>query len=552
MIAGLLVVGEMLDRTGVARMVGDAILRRGGGNQVMLLIMIMVAAALLGGFMSSTAIVAIFIPVVLRIAKETKSSASRLLMPMSYAALISGMITLVGTPPNLVVHEELQLIGASGFGLFSFTPIGLAVLAVAIAYTLLTRRWLLPDRTEVESEAARARSVVDLGRDYHVTATRDALRVTAASPLVGRTIGEAEIEERFGFRVLGIRRGERRSAAPQTDTTLRAGDVLLVFGAREAYDPLVAEAGLVRTAIDDRDLQRWLWEAGGAAVLIHPESRLIGKSIRQCEFRTTYGLHVLGLRRGGKPLECFEDEKLQASDDIFVVGKWSCIDALQARGHDFVVTELPRERGEVVQKYRKAPIAIVILLAMVALILLKVVPLVAAVLLAALAAIVTRCLTMEDAYRAIHWSSIVLVAGMLPLADALAGTGGTDAIVSAMLAVVGEAGPRVVLTVVFFLTAIMSLFLSNTASAVLVAPIAMYAAQELNVSPYPLAVAVVMGASAAYATPISSPVVTLVVDPGRYTFLDFVKVGTPLMLLTYLVTLVLTPLLFPFDGFVWP
>ncbi len=196
--------------------------------------------------------------------------------------------------------------------------------------------------------------------------------------------------------------------------------------------------------------------------------------------------------------------------------------------------------------------ALVILAAMILLTVFDIVPLVAAVIMAALAAVFTRCLTMGDAYRSIHWSSIVLVAGMLPLADALEATGGTDLVVDAMLSAVGDAGPRVMLTVIFFLTAGLGLFLSNTASAVLVAPIAIYVAKALNVSPYPFAVAVVIAASAAFSTPVSTPVVTLVVEPGRYRFMDFVKVGVPLLMLTYLVTVLLAPIVFPFSGFEWP
>jgi di/tricarboxylate transporter len=183
---------------------------------------------------------------------------------------------------------------------------------------------------------------------------------------------------------------------------------------------------------------------------------------------------------------------------------------------------------------------------MVLLSIFDVVPLVAAVIMAGMAAGITRCLTMEDSYRAIHWSSLVLVAGMLPLADALDQTGGTKLIVDALIDGVGDSSPRVMFTVLFFLTAGLGLVLSNTASAVLVAPISIAAAEALNVSPYAFAVAVLIAASAAYSTPVSTPVVTLVVEPGRYQFMDFVKVGVPLLLLTYLATVLVAPLVFPF------
>jgi di/tricarboxylate transporter len=259
-------------------------------------------------------------------------------------------------------------------------------------------------------------------------------------------------------------------------------------------------------------------------------------------------MHVLGVRRGGEALADHENVALQAADSLFLVGSWASVRQLQGLHHEFVVLEIPAEHDEIVPAYRKLPIALAILGGMIALSIFDVIPLTAAVLLALLAAVATRCLTMEDAYRSIHWSSIVLVAGMLPLADALQSTGGTDLIVNGLLTTLGDAGPATMLTVLFFLTAILSLFLSNTASAVLVAPIAIIAAERLGVSPYPFAVAVLIAASAAFSTPVSTPVVTLVVEPGRYRFMDFVKVGVPLLVLTYLTTLVLAPLLFPYAG----
>lgn len=282
--------------------------------------------------------------------------------------------------------------------------------------------------------------------------------------------------------------------------------------------------------------------------MIHPESGLVGKTLREIEFRTRYRLQVSGVRRDREAIADYEDLKLAASDSLLVTGPWSRIQQLGSLHHDFVVLETPTEQAQVVPAYRRLPLALVILAAMVLLTIFDVVPLVAAVIMAAMAAVFTRCLTMEDSYRAIHWSSLVLIAGMLPLADALEKTGGTTIIVDALMEGLGDSGPRVMFTVIFFLTAALGLFLSNTASAVLVAPIAVIAAQTLGVSPYPFAVAVLIAASAAFVTPVSTPVVTLVVEPGRYGFMDFVKVGIPLLLLTYLVTLLVTPLVFPFTA----
>jgi di/tricarboxylate transporter len=549
LVAGLLIVGEMLARTGVARAVGDWIMKHGGTNETRLLILIMAGAGVLGSAMSSTAVVAIFIPIVLRIAAETNLNSSRMLMPMSYAALISGMMTLIATTPNIIVHEELKSAGFEGFGFFSFMPVGIVVLAVAITYILLIGRRLLSSEVHKPAQGSLSRSILELWDDFRTGEDVSRLRIDNDSPLVGQTIAQTQLHTRERVLIIGVSRasgGGERISAPAPNTELRARDILIVVARPEDLERLIQSQSLSALPRTTRERQRWLWEMGGARVLIHPESKLIGKSIREIEFRSNYGLHVLGLRRAKEPFPDPADEKIRSADSLFVVGPWSRIRQLQRWSHDFVVTELPAEFAEIVPSYRRMPIALAILAAMIGLTVFDVVPLVAAVLMAAIAAVFTRCLTMEDAYRAIHWSSLVLVAGMLPLADALQKTGGSQQVVSALMSAMGDAGPHMMLTMLFFLTAGLGLVLSNTASAVLVAPMAIYAASVLGVSPYPFAVAVLIAASAAYSTPVSTPVVTLVVDPGKYKFTDFLKLGLPLLFLTYLVTLFVAPLIFPF------
>jgi di/tricarboxylate transporter len=551
LVAGLLVVGEMLDRTGVAAAIGTWILKKGGSSETRLLVVIMFAAGMLGAVMSSTAVVAIFIPIVLRISAETKLDSSRLLMPMSYAALISGMLTLIATTPNLVVSEELKNAGYTEFGFFSFTPVGLAVLVVAIVYIVTIGRRLLPAAAANISENKQGRSLFQLWDEFRIDRTHQTLLVTEHSPLAGLTIRESRLDSEYQLRLLGILRktsgGEERIVSLSADTQLLAGDVLLTVGKPADQERAQNSLALGPYTPTERHQQRWLWELGGATILIHPESGLIGKSLREARFRDRYGLHVVGLRHNREPVADFEDRKLSAADTLLVTGPWSGIQQIQSMHHDFVVLETPTEQAEVVPQYKRMPVALTILAVMVLLSIFNVVPLVAAVLMAVLAAVFSGCLSMEDSYRSIHWSSLVLVAGMLPLADALEKTGGTGLIVNTLMATVGDAGPNVMMTVIFFLTAALGLFLSNTASAVLVAPIAIYAAEALGVSPYPFAIAVLIAASAAFVTPVSTPVVTLVVDPGRYAFTDFVKVGVPLLLLTYVVTMLVAPLFFPFN-----
>jgi len=549
LVAGLLIVGEMLVRTGIAQSIGTWILRYGGSNETRLLVLIMLAAGVLGSIMSSTAVVAIFIPVVLRVAAKTNLNASRMLLPMSYAALISGMLTLIATSPNLVVSGELVSHDYEPLGFFSFSPIGAVVLVVGIIYILLLGLKLLPGGEEPPSASA-GRATRDLWRAFDLGEQIHRLRIGSGSTLGGMTIGEAAVASRFGIRVLGIehpgRFGKHVTVAPgEPNVEMKLDDVLVVFGRPSEITRFQEKAGLELLNVSDVALPKLLQGLGAAVLLIHPECRLVGKSLRQADFRSRHDVHVLGIRRGEESLTDFVDVPLSVADMLFVAGPWSRIAQLRNETHDFVLLELPAEIEDVVPERRRAPVAILILTGMVLLSALNVVPTVAAVILAALAAVVTRCLTMEDAYRSIHWSSLVLLAGILPVGNALEKTGGVNLIVESLLSGLGNAGPYAMMTVLFFLTAVIGLFLSNTASAVLMAPVAIRAAQALEVSPYPFAVIVLIAASAAFVTPVSTPVVTLIVQPGRYRFGDFVKVGVPLLLITFITALALTPVFFP-------
>ncbi|MDX1697698.1 MAG: SLC13 family permease, partial [Thiohalobacterales bacterium] len=352
MIAGLLVVGEMLYRTGVARAVGDMILRRGGNNEVQLLVLVMISAGILGSVMSSTAIVAIFIPIVLRIAAKTNLAASRILMPMSYAALISGMTTLIATTPNLVVNAELINSGHAGLGFFSFTLIGLAILAVAIIYIVVFGRRLLSSNPGETPSGPRRSTMQELWLQYRSDDLFDGFEITAESPLEGRRLEESGLYANYGVlplsRVRRDRRGQETVSVASSEMHLQRGDVLTVAGESEQLERLVSEQKLRRFATFWQSLERWAWEAGMAAVLIHPESSLAGRPVIENAFRSRFGVQVIGLRRGGRPVADFEHEKLAAGDSLLLHGQWSRIDALHNHNHEFVVTDIPREHDEVV------------------------------------------------------------------------------------------------------------------------------------------------------------------------------------------------------------
>ncbi|MBE2293924.1 MAG: anion permease, partial [Phycisphaerales bacterium] len=287
-------------------------------------------------------------------------------------------------------------------------------------------------------------------------------------------------------------------------------------------------------------------ELGLVEVMLPPDSELIGQTLQQAAFRSHHDLSVLGIRRNRQPLPGnLIKEKLAFGDILLIAGTWKLIYRLQNDQKDFLVLNLPAELSEVAPTYRQAPFALAILLAMVLVMTFGLLPNMAAVLLAALAMGLFRCLRMKDAYRSINWPSLVVIAGMLPLAKALEQTGGMTLIADGLVAGLGGFGPRVLLAGVFLLAALVGLFISNTATAVLIAPVAIVAAQKLGVSPYPFAMTVAIASSAAFVTPVSTPGNTMVLAPGGYRFNDFVRVGLPLLLLVMVLTLLVVPLVFP-------
>jgi di/tricarboxylate transporter len=547
-VAGLLIVGEMLTRTGIAFAIGNWMTRVGGNSEVRLLVLLMLVAGVMGSVMSSTAVVAILIPAVVNVAGKTSINASRLLIPLSYGALISGMLTLIGTTPNLVASGELDGTGYEPFGFFSFTPIGAVVLLVAVLYMVFIGRHLLPGDKIVPPKPATA-TLQDLIAEFDLLSKFHRLRVNAQSPLVGVALSESRLSNHRA-RVVVIERSGRfgitTTAAPSSDKMIRAGDILVIQADPSNVTAIEEVFKLERVVIGDAERKRWVNEVGLATVLIHPESRLTRKTLHEVRFRTRAGLQVLALRRSGEVLTEFLDVKLRLGDALLVLGPWKRIVELRRDVHDYLVLTLPTELDQVAPARNKAPVALAILLTMVALTALEIVPVTVAVLMAALAAVLTRCLTMEEAYRSIHWNSVVLIAAMLPVADALQKTGGVTLIVDWLVSGFGQSGPYLMMTSIFALTAILGMFMSNTGTAVLMAPIAISAAEALGVAPYAFVMTVAIAASAAYVTPMSSPVVTLVVAPGKYRFMDFVKVGLPLLLLTWVVAMVVTPLVFPF------
>ncbi len=552
LIAALFIIGDGLVRTGVATSMGAWLINVAGSSETKMLVYLMLTVAGLGAFMSSTGVVAIFIPVVLSVATRMQISPSRLMMPLSFAGLISGMMTLVATPPNMVINSELLRAGLGGFGFFSVTPIGLVVLLLGVIYMLLMRFMLKGDQQDPSREGKKRSSFRDLIKAYRLTGRARRLAIRPGSPMIGQRLDDLKLRERYGANVIGVERWRRfRRVIVNVNgvSEFRAGDVLLIDISAADVDlrQFCGEQMLEPMVLRGEYFSEQALDVGMAEISLIPDSECVGKTVREIAFRTRYGLNIVGLRRDGAAIEGpVVDEPLQVGDIMLVVGNWRQISQLAQAGRDFVVHNMPIEESEASPAHSQAPHAIFCLVLMIALMLTDEIPNPVAAIIACLLMAKFRCIDAASAYKSIHWPSIILIVGMMPFALALQKTGGIDLIVKGLMDIGGGWGPYFMSVCLFVMCAVIGLFISNTATAVLMAPVALAAARSMDVSPYPFAMIVAMAASAAFMTPVSSPVNTLVLGPGKYHFSDFVKIGVPFTVLVMVVCVVLIPMLFPF------
>lgn len=546
LIAALFVIGEGITRTGIALQVGQWLARKAGSSEAKLVVLLMLSVGLLGSVMSSTGIVAIFIPVVLNVTSRLNIHPGRMMMPLSVAGLISGMMTLVATPPNMIVDSALKSEGREGFNFFSFTPMGLSILVVSVGYMLLARHWLTAKSLTTMSNSRR-RTLKSLIDEYQLQNRAFRLQVPYSSELVGRTLGELDLRQRNGVNLIGIERqgrGKTYLLNPISQTEIRPGDVLLadLVYPENDLEKFVDELGLVVLPIEGTYFSQQSRNVGMAEVAVVPESGLIGRTIVEEQFRTIHGLSVIGLRRGGEAITgAIADEKLRPGDILLVIGPWKQIHYLRTQKRNFLVLSMPVESDDIAPAHSQAPWALASLAVMIVLMVSGIVPNAIAALIACLLLGLFRCLDVETAYKSIRWQSIFLIVGMMPFAIALEKTHGIEMAVSFLMRTLDGAGTHVLIAVLFVLTTGFSLVISNTATAILMAPIAMSIAKQLDVSPYPFVMTVAIAASAAFMTPVASPVNTLVMGPGEYKFGDYLKIGTPFTFLVLVMCVILIP-----------
>lgn len=562
-IAALFVVGGTVMQTGLADLIGRRILSIAGSSERRLIAVIMGAVALMSGFMSDTGTVAVLLPAIVSLAGRAKVNPSRLLIPLSFGSLLGGATTLIGTPPNLIVSDLLREEGLTAFRFFDYTPIGILLLIGGVLFMLSLGRLLLPDRKRVQ-ELQRVETAEELVDLYRLPDNLFHLRVRRGSSLVGQTVVEADLGRAFHVSVLEIQRpGQPRSLIkvggqhlmlqpngmrrmPRETTPIAIDDVLVVQGNGTDISHAAAHWNLAMQPVDLEEEQSLIdYEVGIAEILLPPRSSLVGKTLVETRFGSTYNLTVLAINRSsGERDMSLKETLLQAGDTLLVQGTWRSIVALKKKRRDFVVMGEPEAMAGAPAR-RKAPLALIVLAGMLVLMITNSVPVAAAAMVAALAMILSGCVTIDEAYDAVDWKSIVLIAGMLPMSIALEKVGLVGLVATGLIDLVGNLGSLAVLGGLFVLTSAFTQVLSNTATTVLVAPIALAAARQLDVQPYAFLMAVAIAASMAFASPVASPVNTLVMSAGNYRFRDYLQVGAPLLLIALIVSVVFLPLLWP-------
>ncbi len=548
-IAALFVVGGGVLQTGLAGTIGRQILKIAGQNPARLMVVVMLSVALLSGFMSDTGTVAVLLPAIISLSQTLKMNPSRLLIPLSYGALLGGATTLIGTTPNIIASDLLGEAGFEPFRFFDFTPIGLALLVVGIGYMLLVGHRMLPDRQTGHTiqKVATPEELVDL---YRLPEDLYRLRVRRYSNVKGRSLSDLALTNNYGITVIDIYRKPEHPPVSKpltSEQTLFQDDVLVIKGEPEAVARAAAELNLgVQPASEADEASLINLEVGIAEILIPPRSSLLGKTIVEARFGSTYRLTVLDVR-GPSTSERLDmrNTPLRFGDILLVQGPWENILALRSMRRDFVVMGEP-EGLVAAPMRRRAPYALLILAGLLILLIGEVFPVAAASMIAALLMILTGCLTIDDAYNAIDWKSVVLIAGMLPMSLALESVGLVDAAASGLTQEIGDLGPTAVLAILFLVTSVLTQVLSNTATTVLLAPIAFATAGNLGVQPQALVMGIAIAASMGFASPVASPTNTLVLGAGNYRFGDFLKIGSPLILLMLLISVLVLPILFPF------
>lgn len=584
LIAALFVVSEGLSRNGITAWLGNQLGRLAKSNALRLLVVMMILAASVSAFISNTGTVATLLPTVTAAAWRVGSVPSQYLMSLAFATNAGGLLTLPSTPPNLVVADALLSAGERQIGFFEYALIGLPLVIVTILYMTFAGRRMMPHQDDSGRPADLGEMVGAVAGTFGLDERLYTLEVGAHSELAGMTLREAALGRDYAVVVLRIdngragtaadgveadplarflefhrrvrdqlapRRAENDAPIPGPEIVIFPGNRLLVKGRQENVERVARRYDLKLRPVtgDGATLSGELLssDVGIAEVLLAVRSQYIGRTLAEMHFAEKFRVQVLSILRGERQL-VKTSEPLKFGDALLVRGRWEDIDRLRGEGRNFVVVGSPDQMArQVVELTPRSAFAVLAMAGMVVLMVTNVVPTVMAAIIAAVAMVLAGCLNVEQAYRAINWQSVVLIASMIPMSTALQVTGGTELMAGLLIDTFGQWGPTALLAGVFLMTVIFGQAISNTATAILVSPIALQAAVGLGVSPFPILIGgVAVAASASFMTPISTTTNLMVYTPGGYRFVDYVKVGAPLTLLFLIVTLLLVPVIWPF------
>ncbi|WP_346709330.1 SLC13 family permease [Phocaeicola salanitronis] len=565
MMVGLFVVGGAIFQTGLAKMISSRILKLAGKSELRLFLLVMLVTSAIGAFVSNTGTVALMLPIVVSLAANAGMNPGRLLMPLAFASSMGGMMTLIGTPPNLVIQDTLVHAGFEPLSFFSFLPVGLICMLTGILVLLPLTKWFLSKRKKKDEEVSSGKSLSELVKEYGLAHNLFRLRVDAASDIVGQTVQTLDVRRRYGLNILEVRRGEASQhrflktvtqKLASADTVIQANDVLYINGDASAVNRFAGECrlemmdGHATEEAGNGERSLGFYDIGIAEIVLMPTSNILNQRVKEAGFRDKFNVNVLGIRRKKEYiLQDLGNERMHNGDVLLVQGQWQDIARLTKEDTDWVVLGQPLAEAAKVTLDYKAPVAAFIMVLMVVMMVFDFIPVapVTAVMIAAMLMVLTGCFrNVEAAYKTINWETIVLFAAMLPMSLALEKTGASESISNSLVSGLGAYGPIALMAGIYFTTSLMTMFISNTVTAVLMSPIALQSAVQIRVSPVPFLFAVTVAASMCFASPFSTPPNALVMPAGQYTFMDYIKVGLPLQIIMGIVMVFALPMLFPF------
>lgn len=566
MMIGLFVVGGAIMQTGLAKLTGNKLMALSRGNETITFLLVMLVTSFIGAFVSNTGTVALMMPIIMSIAAGSGMQSSRFLMPLAFAGSLGGMLTLIGTPPNLVIDEVLTEGGYQPLAFFSFFPVGIIVIAIGIIVLMPLSKIFL-SKKQSGKKKKQGKSLDDLVDEYQLLDNLHRYIVPSRRPfaaidengeqmdIVGKTLKDLSIQKKYGVSIIEIR-NEKKSRLglvkdvsqnmAKSSSTIQVHDTLYIIGEEEKMKRFASDYGLRKM----KDVKIDFYDLGLTEIVVMPTSNFAGLRIGDANLRKRFGINVLGVKRGDEYItDNLIAAKLHVGDMLLVQGEWTNLAHLATDTSNWVVIDQPEKTADKVLLDYKAPVAAAIMLLMIAMMVFDFIPVapVTAVIIAGLLTVFAGCFrNVEAAYKTINWESIVLIAAMMPMSTALEKTGASALVSQGLVESLGSMGPTALLAGINFTTSLMTMFISNTATAVLMAPIALVAAQQVGVSPYSFLFAVTLGASMCFASPFSTPPNALVMKAGGYTFMDYVKVGLPLQIIIGVVMTFVLPLLFPY------